>query len=70
MEYSRIIYLTFYKQFIKKGDVIFEGYKKPIIDLGMYEIKDFNIGVIIPGKYFMNAYIEVVFESEHVCTFT
>ena len=48
MEYSRIIYLTFYKQFIKKGDVIFEGYKKPIIDLGMYEIKDFIMGVIIP----------------------
>ena len=51
MEDSKIIYLTFYKKFIKKGDVLFEGYKTPIIDLGMYEIKDFNIGVIIPGKY-------------------
>ena len=41
-----------------------------MIHLGTYESKDLNTGRITPEDYFMNSYLEEVFESEHVRTST
>ena len=37
-----------------------------IIDLGTYKFKYLSTGKITPEQYFMNAYVEEVFESEHM----
>ena len=41
-----------------------------MVDLGMYECKDSNTGKIAPKEYFTSAYVEEVFELEHVRTST
>ena len=38
-----------------------------MIDLGMYVIKYWNIGEIIPEESFTKDFVEIVYESEHVC---
>ena len=42
----------------------------PMVDLGTYIFKYLNIGEITPEELFTNAYIEEVYESEHVRTAT
>ena len=39
-----------------------------MIALVMYEFKYLNTGEIIPEKYFMNSYIDKVYESEQAYT--
>ena len=41
-----------------------------MVDLGMYIFKYLSSGEIKPEKYFTNAYIKEVYESEHVHTAT
>ena len=40
-----------------------------MVDLGTYELQDLNTGEVIPEAYFMNAYVEKVFELEHAQNF-
>ena len=39
-----------------------------MVDLGTHVFKDLNIRKITPKQYFTNAYIEEVYEPEHVRT--
>ena len=41
-----------------------------MVDLGTYIFKDLNTDKITPKESFTNAYVEEVYESEHVCTAT
>ena len=41
-----------------------------MVDLNMYQVKYLNTGKITPDEYFMNTYLEEVFESQHVRTST
>ena len=41
-----------------------------VVDLSTYIFKDLNIGKITPEKLFTNAYVEEVYESDHVRTAT
>ena len=54
---------------IKAGDGLLKLSTLPMIDLGAY-IFFINKGKITPEKYFMNVYVEEVFELDHVCTRT
>ena len=42
----------------------------PIVDFGAYIFKDLNTGNITPEESFTNAYVQELYESEHVCTAT
>ena len=55
---------------IEADDGNFKGSTIPMVDLGMYEFKDWNIGKITPEDFFTNAYAEEVYEPEHVRTAT
>ena len=39
-----------------------------MVDLGAYIFKYLNIGIIAPEQLFTNAYVEEVYESDHVST--
>ena len=39
-----------------------------MVNLGEYIFKDLNTGKITPEQLFTNAYVEEVYESQHVCT--
>ena len=41
-----------------------------VIDLGTHKIKDLSIGKITSEEYFMNSYVEEIYESEQVHTST
>ena len=41
-----------------------------MVDLGMYIFKYLNIRKIKPKESFTDAYVEKVYESEHVCNST
>ena len=41
-----------------------------MIDLGQYEFKDLNTGKIVWEEYFMNAYVDKVYESVQVRIYT
>ena len=41
-----------------------------MVNLGTYIFKDLNTGKITPEELFTNAYVEKVYESEHVSTAT
>ena len=41
-----------------------------MVDLGTYEFKYLNTGKITPDKSSTNDYVEEVYESEHVRTYT
>ena len=41
-----------------------------MINLGTCKFKDLNIGIITPGEYSMNSFIEKVFKLEHIHTST
>ena len=41
-----------------------------MIVLDTYEFKDLNTGKITPKSLFTGAYVEEVFESDHICTTT
>ena len=53
---------------IKADDGPLKGPISPMIYLCTYQFKDLNTVKIIPEELFMNAYVEEVFESEHVRT--
>ena len=55
---------------IEAYDGPFKGSKTPMVDLGTYEFKNLNTEKITPKELFTNAYVEEVYESEHVCTAT
>ena len=40
----------------------------PMTDLGTYKFKILNTGKSTPEEYFMNVFVEELFESEHACT--
>ena len=46
----------------------FNGSTTPMFDLGMYIFKYLNTGKITPEESFTNAYVEEVYDSEHVGT--
>ena len=45
---------------IKAYDGPFKGYTEPMIDMGTYEYKNLNIGMIAPVEFFMNACAEEI----------
>ena len=45
-------------------------YTAHMVDLGVYIFKYLNTGGIKPDESFTDAYVEEVYESEHVCTST
>ena len=46
------------------------GPTTPMVDLGTNILKGLNTGGITPEEPFNNAYVEELYESEHVCTAT
>ena len=60
--------LKFSEHVIEAGDGPFNGSTTPMVDLGTYIFKDLNTGEITPGELFNNAYIEELYEPEHVRT--
>ena len=48
----------------------FKGSTTLMVDLGTYIFKKFNTGKTTPGESFTNAYVEEVYESQHVSTAT
>ena len=65
-----ILNIKFSDQVIKADDGPFKGSTTPMVDLGKYEFKDSNTGEITPEEWFTNAYVEELYESEHLCTAT
>ena len=55
---------------MEADDGTFKGSTTPMVNLGVYIFKDFNTGKITPDESFTNAYVEEVYESEHVRTAT
>ena len=45
---------------IEADDGYFKGSSAPMVDLGTYEFKYLNAGIIIPEESFMNAYAEEI----------
>ena len=62
--------LKLYEHVIEADDGPFNGSTIPMVDLCTYIFKDLNTAKIRPEKSFTNAYVEEVYESEHVCTAT
>ena len=58
------------EQVTKADDGPFKGSTTSMVDLGWYVFKDLNTEKITPQKLFTNAYVEAVYESEHVHTAT
>ena len=59
-----------YEHVMERGGGMFEGLTSPMVDFGAYEFKYINTGKISPEEYYMSAYVEKVFELEHLCTHT
>ena len=62
--------LEFYEHVIEADDGNFNGSTAPMVDLVAYIFKDLNTGKITPEELFTNAYVEEVYESDHVSTAT
>ena len=58
--------LKFSEHAIKADDLPLKRSTTPMVNLGAYIFKDLNIGKITPEELFTNAYVEEVYESEHV----
>ena len=54
------------KHVIKTGFGTLKGSTAPGIDFNTYEFKNLNTGKITPEEYFINAYLEELFESKHI----
>ena len=65
-----VLNLKFYDRVIESDDRSFKGYTTPMVYLGMYEFKILNTGEITPEESFTNAYVDEVYDLEHVCTST
>ena len=65
-----IINLKISEQVIEADYWPFNGSTITMVDLGMYIFKYLNIGKITLEELFTNAYVEELYESEHVCTAT
>ena len=58
-----------FSEHVIEGDYgTFKGYTNPMVNLGTYIFKYLNTGKITPEEYFTSAYVEEVYESEHVRT--
>ena len=53
---------------IEAHDRSFKGSTTTIVDLGTYIFKDLDTGKNTPEESFTNAYVEKVYESEHLST--
>ena len=62
--------IKFSEQVTKADDGPFKGSTTSMVDLGRYVFKDLNTEKITPEELFTNAYVEAVYESEHVHTAT
>ena len=58
------------EQVIKADDGTFKGSTTSMVDLVRYVNKYLNTEKITPEELFTNAYVEAVYESEHVRTST
>ena len=58
--------LKLYYHIIKENDGTLKGYTTRMVDLGTYGFKNLNTEKIIPKESFTNAYVEEIYESEHV----
>ena len=65
---SLVLYLKFSNRLIEGVDGPFEIYTSPMVDLVTYEFKDLDAGNITPEEYFTDAYVEELFELEHLHT--
>ena len=53
---------------MESSDISLKGSTLPMIDLGTYKFKDLNKGKITPQEYFMNYYVDELYELEYVRT--
>ena len=62
--------LKVFEHIIEAYDGPFIGSTVTVVNLGAYTFEDLNTGKVKPEDSFRDAYVEEVYESEHVSTVT